>query len=238
MADYQTIANEIKAAEQNIKNNFVELGTLDHQRAEHFYDYFKHNRQEDLERFRKDTLASKKLLYGIRKDFRKIVNGMSLIEKDASKHQSFNQVLKRSKYIEGLLGNFSNHRKIQINASGTLLRNKEVKNPYLRKGYELYKKGIGTVQEKRLILSFGKERDLVTMFEGHSKDEKERVDAAFQVYSNEKNKNVSMMEAPLTMVVLMPTVGASLALSVHAGYQWANRYSANHKKLFELVQDS
>lgn len=235
MTDYQNIANELKVAEQNIKNNFIELVTLDYRRAEHFCDYFKHNRQEDLERFRKDTILSKKILHSIKKDFRKIIGGMSLIEKDASKHQSFNTVLKRSKYMGSLLHDFSKHRKIQINASRTLLHNKEIRNLYLKKGYELYKKGICTVQEKRLILSFGKERDLVTMFEGHFKNERERIDAAFQIYSNEKNKNMPMTEAPLSIVVLMPTVGASLALSVHAGYQWANYYSAKYKKLFELA---
>lgn len=230
MADYQTVANEIKAAEQRIRNSFVELGPLDYQRAEHFYDYFRHNRQEDLERFRKETEISKNLLQGIRKDFRKIVSGMSLVEKDAPKHHTFREVLKRSRYMEGLLHEFFKHRKTQINASRTLLHTREVKNSYLKKGYEFYKTGICTVQEKRLILSFGKERDLVVRFEGHFKDEKERIDAAFQAYSNEK-KNVPMSEAQLAMVVVAPTVEASLALAVQAGYQWANRYGYNHKLL-------
>ena len=230
MVDYQVVATEMKAAEQRIRNSFLELGTLDYRRAEHFYDYFKHSRPEDLERFRKDTIASKNLLHDIKKDFRKIVNSMSLIEKDAYKHHNFKVVLKRSRYMESLLHDFFKHRKTQIHASRSLLRQKNIQNPYLKKGYEFYKKGLCTLQEKRLILSFGKERDLAAIFEGFSKDEKERIDAAFQAYSNEK-RNIPMTDAPLTTIVLVPTLRAALGLAVHAGYQWSNHYGYNHKLL-------
>ncbi|MDP3699064.1 MAG: hypothetical protein Q8R47_05760 [Nanoarchaeota archaeon] len=231
MIDYQNAANEMKAAEKRIKDNFVELGTFDYQRAEHFYDYFKHNRREDLERFLKKTVASRAPLHSIRKDFRKIIGCLSVVEKNAHKNHNFKVLLKRVKHMQKLLGDFFKLRRTQIKACRSLLRTETVQNPVLNRVYEGYKKCICKIQEKRLILSFGKERDLVILFEGFFKQERERVDAAFQTYLNEKNKNLSMTEAPLAVVVLMPAVGTSLALAVHAAFQWANRHGSNHKLL-------
>ena len=231
MVDYQNAANEVKAAEKAIKDCFTELGALDYQRAEHFYDYFKHNRQEDLERFLKKTVASRALLQSIQKNFRKILRCLTLIEKDASKHHGFKIVLRRVGQMQNIFGDFFSLRKTQIRACRSLLRNKNIQAPLVKKAYEVYKMGIFKIQEKRLILSFGKERDQVTLFEGYFKQERERVDAAFQEYLNEKNKNMSMTEAPLAVLVLMPVVGAALALAVHSAFQWSNRYGFNHRLL-------
>jgi len=229
MVDYQTIAYEMKEAERKIKNNFMELGALDYQRAEHFYDYFKHNRREDLERFLKKTVASRTTLQSIRRDFRKILSGMSLIEKKAYKHHNFKTLLGRARNMQNLQGDFVSHRKKQIRSCRSLLRTRNIQNTFLKKSYEYYKKGISTLQEKRLILSFGRERDLVAMFEGHYKDEKQRIDAAFQDYLNEKKQSMSTKEVPLTMIVLVPAVGAALALAVDSGVDWANHSGYNHK---------
>ncbi len=231
MIDTQKAATEMKDAEKRIKNNFIELGTLDYQRAEHFYDYFKHNQHEDLERFLKETVASKAPLQSIRRDFRKILGCLLLVEKKASQHHSFKNSLKRAEYMQDLLCDFFKHRKSQIKACRSILRSKDIQNPLVKKAYEVYKIGIFKVQEKRLILSFGKERDLVAIFEGFFKQERERVDAAFQEYLNEKNKNMSMTEAPLAVLVLIPVVGSALALAVQAAFEWANRSGFNHKLL-------
>ncbi len=231
MVDYQNTANEVKSAEKKIKDNFAELGALDYQRAEHFYDYFKRNRQEDLEHFLKKTVASRTILQNIQKDFRKIMGSLALVEKDAYAHTNFRTVLKRASYLQSLLGDFFSLRKTQVRACRSLLRNKNIESPLIKKAYEIYKKGIFKVQEKRLIISFGKERDLVTLFEGCFKQERERIDAGFQVYLNEKNQKMSMTEAPLAVVVLMPVIGSALALATHSAFQWANRYGFNHKLL-------
>ena len=171
MVDYQNMAAEMKDAEKRIKNNFMELGALDYQRAEHFYGYFKHNRQEDLERFLKKTVASRALLQSILKDFSKILWRLSLIGKDTYKHHSFKSPLSRVRHMQDILGDFFNLRKTQIRACRSLLRSKDIQAPLVKKAYEIYKRGIFKVQEKRLILAFGKERDLVTLFDGYFKQE-------------------------------------------------------------------
>jgi len=231
MIDTQKAAHEMKAAEQRIKNNFIELGTLDYQRAEHFYDYFKHNRQEDLERFLKETIASKAPLQSIRKDFRKILRCMLSLDKKLHKHPSFKNLLKRARNMENLLCIFFKHRKTQIKACRYLLHTNTIQNQFLKGCYEIYNGVILKAQEKRLILSFGNERDLVAMFEGYFKQEKERIDAAFQAYLNEKNKALPIKDASLTIVVLAPVVGATLALAMHTAFEWANKSGFNHKLL-------
>ncbi|MEK6904913.1 MAG: hypothetical protein AABX24_00780 [Nanoarchaeota archaeon] len=231
MIDTQKAAYEMKAAEQRIKNNFIELGTLDYRRAEHFYDYFKHNQQEDLDRFLKETITSKAPLQSIRKDFRKILVCMLSLDKKLHKHPSFKNLLKRARNMENLLCTFFKHRKTQIKACRYLLHANTIQNQFLKGCYELYNGVILKAQEKRLILSFGNERDLVAMFEGYFKQEKERIDAAFQAYLNEKNKALPVKDASLTIVVLAPVVGAALALAMHAAFEWANKSGFNHKLL-------
>jgi len=231
MVDYQNAANEMKVTEKRIRDSFTELGAVDYQRAEHFYDYFKHSRQEDLERFLKKTIASRAPLQTIRGDFRKILRCLSLIEKDAYKHHSFRSALSRIENMQSIFGDFFRFRRTQIRACRSLLRSKDIQSPLVKKAYEVYRKGLFKVQEKRLILAFGKERDLVTLFEGYFKQERERIDAAFQEYLNEKSQNMSMTEVPLAVVVLTPVVGAALGLAVDSSFQWANKYGFNHKML-------
>lgn len=231
MIDTQKAATEIKDAEKRIKHHFIELGALDYQRAEHFYDYFKHSQPEDLERFLKETVASKTLIQSIRKDFRKILGCVLLIEKNAHTHHNLKNLLKRARYMQSLLRDFFKHRKTQIKASRSLLRSENIQNPFLQKCYAFYRRVILKIQEKRLILSFGKERDLVAIFEGFFKQERERIDAAFQAYLNEKNKGISMKEATLTVVVLVPVVGSALALAVQEAFEWATKSGFNHKLL-------
>lgn len=233
MVDYFPKAtNELAETEKRIKNNFTELAALDYQRAEHFYDYFKHYRPEDLERFLKETLASNVLLKNIKKDFHKILGYVLLIEKEGHRHPKFKLLLKRARYMESVLHDIFRKRKAQVRACRSLLPNKT-----LLKKSSFVSKVISFLQKKRLILSFGKEKDLVVLFTGVFKHEKERIDALFQAYENEKNKDAAMAGVSLTIMIFVPAVGTALSLVVYAALQWANKSSSNYKKFIDLLRN-
>lgn len=229
MVDYQLVANQIKEAEWRIRDNFVEIGVLDYRRVEHFHDYFTKGRREDLERFLKETRASKLLLQNIKRDFNMILEHVSLVEeltkKDKQSQNNLRSTMRRAGYMRSLLYNFLSQRRTQVIISKSLL---STKNPI--DNIEFLKKSLSYLQEKRLIVSVGKEKDLVLRFEGFFKQEKERIDAAFQNYLNEHKKD-STAETSLILIVLAPIVGSALALAVDDAFQWANRYSINHKML-------
>lgn len=233
MVDYLPKAtNELTETEKRIKLNFTELTALDYQRVEHFHDYFKHHRLEDLERFLKETLASNVLLKNIERDFRKILGYVLLIEKEGHRHPKFKLLLKRARYMESVLHDIFRQRKVQVKACRSLLSNK-----ILLKKISFVSKVISFLQEKRLILSFGKEKDLVVLFAGVFKHEKERIDAMFQAYENEKKKDAVMTGVSLTIVIFVPAVGAALSLAVYAALQWANKSSLNYKRLMDLLHN-
>ena len=233
MIDYYPKAtSELAETEKRINNNFTELAALDYQRVEHFHDYFKHRRLEDLERFLKETLASNVLLRNIEKDFHKILGYVLLIEKEGHRHPKFQILLKRARYMERVLHDIFRQRKTQAKACRSILSTKG-----LLKKISFVSGAVSFLQEKRLILSVGKEKDLVVLFAGVFKHEKERIDALFQAYENEKKKDAAMVGVSLTIMVFVPAVGTALSLAVYAALQWANKSSLNYKKLMDLLHN-
>lgn len=230
MVDYQYAQSELRRTEKKIEESFVELTALDYQRVEHFYDYMKKHRPEDLERFLKETTSSNLLLENIMKDFHRILGYVLLIEKEGHKHPAFMVLLKRARYMERVLYDIFKQRKVQVKACRSLLSTKNI-----LKKISFVSKAVSFVQEKRLILSFGKEKDLVVLFTGVFKHEKERIDALFQAYENEKKKDAAMVGLSLTIMVFVPAVGTALSLAVYAALQWANKSSLNYKKLMDLL---
>lgn len=230
MIDYRPKAtSELKETEKRIKNNFTELTALDYQRVEHFHDYFRYHKSEDLERFRNETMASSVLLRDIEKDFHKILGYVLLIEKEGHKHPTFKVLLKRARYMESILHDILRKRKVQIKACRSFSNQSALKKvPFVFKA-------VSFLQEKRLILSFGREKYLVALFAGVFKHEKERIDALFQAYENEKKKDAAMASISLTIMVFVPAVGTALSLAVYAALQWANKSSSNYKKLTGLL---
>ncbi|MEK6809805.1 MAG: hypothetical protein AABY40_03965 [Nanoarchaeota archaeon] len=231
MIDYHPkVTSELAETEKRINNNFAELSALDYQRAEHFHDYFKHRRQEDAGRFLKETMASNVLLRNIEKDFHKILGYVLLIEKEGHRHPYFKLLLERGTYMEKVLHDIFRQRMVQVKACRSFLSTKSLLNQI-----SLVSKAVYFVQEKRLILSFGKEKDLVVLFAGVFKHEKERIDALFQAYDNEKKKDAAMAGVSFAIMVLVPAVGAALSLAVYAALQWANKSSSNHKRMMDLL---
>ena len=231
MVDYHPKAtSELKETEKRIKNNFSELAALDYRRVEHFHDYFKHHRKEDAERFLKETIASNVLLRNIEKDFHKILGYVLLIEKEGHRHPYFKLLLERATYMEKVLHDIFRQRMAQVKACRSFLSTNSILNQI-----SLVSKAVSFIQEKRLILSFGKEKDLVVLFAGVFKHEKERIDALFQAYENEKKKDVAMAGVSFTMMILVPAVGTALSLAVYAALQWANKSSLNHKRMMDLL---
>lgn len=231
MVDYHPkVTSELAEAEKRIKINFAGLAALDYRRVEHFHDYFKHHRQEDAERFLKENMASNILLRNIEKDFHKILGYVLLIGKEGHRHPQFKQLLKRATYMEQVLHDIFRQRKVQVKACRSLLST----NSFMKR-IPLVLKALSFVQEKRLILSFGKEKDLIILFAGVFKHEKERIDAMFQAYENEKKKDAAMTGVSLTIMVFVPAVGAALSLAVYSALQWANKSSSNYKRLMDLL---
>lgn len=224
--DYQLAQNELKRTEKGIADGFAQLSALDYQRVEHFYDYMKKHDLEDIGRFLKETITSNVLLRDIEKDFHKILGYVLLIEKEGHRHPHFKELLKRSRYMESILHGLFKQRKKQVRICKSLLSTNNV-----LKKISLVWKAASFAQEKRLILSFGKEKDLVALFGGVFKHEKERIDATFRAYQNENKKDMAMAGVSLTIAVLVPLIGSALGLAVYAALQWANRSSPNYKKL-------
>lgn len=232
MIDYPKATNELKESEKRIKNNFTELTILDYQRVEHFHDYFKNKRLEDLGYFLNETISSSIKLQNIEKDFHKILGYVLLVETEGHKHPTFKVLLRRARYMESILHSLFRQRKKQIRACRSLLSTKSI----LKKNHFVWKTA-SFIQEKRLILSFGKEKDLVVLFAGNFKHEKERIDALFQAYVNESRKDAAMAAVSLTIMVLVPAVGTALGLAVYAALQWANKSTPNYKKLTGHLKD-
>ncbi len=231
MVDYQQAQNELKRTEKKIGESLVELSALDYQRVEHFYDYLKKHLSEDLDRFFRETMASNALLQNIVRDFHRILGYVLLIEKEGHKNPKFKELLRRARYMEEILHQILKVRKAQAKACRGILS----ANSFLKK--VLGSKIVSFLQEKRLILSFGKEKDLVILFAGLFKHERERIDALFQAYENERKKDAPMAAVSLTIMVVVPAVGTALALVVYEALQWANRYSSNYKKLMGHVKE-
>ncbi|MEK6939478.1 MAG: hypothetical protein AABX31_02005 [Nanoarchaeota archaeon] len=231
MADYSQAQNELRRTEKKVGESFVELGALDYQRVEHFHDYVQKHRPEDVDRFLKETMASNALLQNIMKDFHKILGYVLLIEKEGHKNPKFKELLKRARYMGEILHKIFKERKVQAKACRGILPT----NSFLKKF--LGSKAVSFLQEKRLIFSFGKEKDLVILFAGIFKHEQERITALFQAYENEKKKDLPLAAVSLTIMVVVPAVGTALALVVYEAMQWANRYSANYKKLMGSVKN-
>ncbi|MDO8510699.1 MAG: hypothetical protein Q7S55_00880 [Nanoarchaeota archaeon] len=232
MIDYQHAQNELRRTEKKISDSFAELTALDYQRVEHFYDYMKKHRPEDAERFRKETIGSNVLLQNIMNDFHRILGYVLLIEKEGHRHPKFQILLKRARYMERVLHDISRQRKTQTKACRSILSTKS-----LLKKISFVSGAVSFLQEKRLILSFGKEKDLVVLFAGVFKHEKERIDALFQAYENEKKKDTAMVGVSLTIMIFVPAVGTALSLVVYAALQWANKSSLNYKKLMDLLHN-
>ena len=232
MIDYPEATHELKDTEKRIKNNFTELTALDYQRVDHFHDYIKHHRPEDIGRFLNETIASNLLLKNVEKDFHKMLGYVLLIEKEGHKHDYFKILLKRTRYLESILHNLFNQRQTQIKICRSLLSAESITTKIV-----FIRKVVSLLEEKRLILSFGKEKNLVALFGGIFKHEKERIDAMFQAYLNENRKDMVMAGVSLTIVVLVPMVGAALGLAVYAALQWANRSSSNYNKLMGHLKD-
>lgn len=232
MIDYQQAQSELKRTEKKIGESFAELSALDYRRVEHFHDYLKNHRPDDVDRFLKETMASNALLHNIMKDFHRILGYVLLIEKEGHKNLTFKELLKRAQYMEEILHKISKQRKTQAKASRWILSTKGI----LKKTSSV-SKIVSFLQEKRLIFAFGKEKDLVILFAGLFKHERERVAALFQAYENERKKDLPMAAASLTIMVVVPAVGTALALVVYEAMQWANRYSSNYRKLMGHVKD-
>jgi len=224
--DYQLAQNELKRTEKKAGESFVELSALDYQRVEHFQDYMKKHRPEDLDRFLNETMASNALLQNIMKDLHKILGYVLLIEKEGHKNPKFKELLKRAKYMEKILHDIFKERKAQMKACRWILSTKD-----LLKNISVISKAVSFLQKKRLIFSFGKEKDLVILFAGLFKHERERINILFQAYENEMKKDLPMAAISITVMVFVPAVGSALALVVYEALQWANRYSSNYKKM-------
>lgn len=232
MIDYQQAQSELKQTERKIRESFVELSALDYRRVEHFHDYLKNHRSDDVDRFLKETMASNVLLQNIMKDFHRILGYVLLIEKEGYKNPTFKELLKRARYMEEILRKIMKQRKAQAKASRWVLSTKNI----LKKILAL-SKIVSFLQEKRLIFAFGKEKDWVIIFAGLFKHERERVTAIFQAYENERKKDLPMAAASLTIMVVVPAVGTALSLVVYEAMQWANKYSSNYRKLMDHVKE-
>lgn len=231
MVDYQQAQNELKRTEKKVGESFADLSALDYQRVEHFYDYLKKHKLEDADRFFKETMASNVLLQNIMNDFHKISGYVMLIEKEGHKNPKFKELLKRARYMEEILHQILKERKAQAKACRVILST----SSFLKKVFG--SKLMSFLQEKRLILSFGKEKDLVILFAGLFKHERERITALFQAYENERKKDAPLAAVSLTIMVVVPAVGTALALVVYEALQWANRYSSNYKKLMGHLKE-
>src|SRR3989344_6401820 len=149
--DYQLAQNELKRTEKKAGESFVELSALDYQRVEHFQDYMKKHRPEDLDRFLNETMASNALLQNIMKDLHKILGYVLLIEKEGHKNPKFKELLKRAKYMEKILHDIFKERKAQMKACRWILSTKD-----LLKNISVISKAVSFLQKKRLIFWQGK----------------------------------------------------------------------------------